>query len=151
MPILVTCQCGKRFAAKEHLFGRQVPCPACGKLFTVSTTGLQAAGGIFATCVCGRSFHAPETMRGQEARCRCGRVLQLAVAGSAGSAKAVQPGELDVLAAPARVETPTDEYEIPWRALKRIGLAGVVVLTLVVIVTTIIHHIIPMVQQSLTR
>jgi hypothetical protein len=30
MPVIVACRCGQRFAAQDHLFGRQVNCPACG-------------------------------------------------------------------------------------------------------------------------
>jgi len=35
MPIPVTCQCGKRFAAKDELAGRRLKCPACGEAISV--------------------------------------------------------------------------------------------------------------------
>src|SRR5262245_51683247 len=78
MPIVVTCRCGKRFAAKDHLIGQQVPCPACGKMLPIAATGDTSSQGICVNCACGRAFLAPESMRGQQARCRgCGRVIQV--------------------------------------------------------------------------
>ena len=36
MPITVACRCGQRFAARDHLAGRQVKCPACGGPISIS-------------------------------------------------------------------------------------------------------------------
>ena len=35
MAITVTCQCGKSYAAKDELAGRQLKCPACGQILVV--------------------------------------------------------------------------------------------------------------------
>jgi DNA-directed RNA polymerase subunit RPC12/RpoP len=142
MPILVACDCGKRFAAREHLFGRQVSCPACGNLLTVSTAGRNSAQGIFVTCTCGRAFHAPETMRGQQARCRgCGAVLQVSGPDPLGMSDVADQSLLDIpeelLAPPPR----QNESEIPWDTLKLIGAVGAIVFLLVVIVTTIVNYL----------
>lgn len=41
MPIPVTCQCGSRFAAPDHLAGKQVACPQCKRPLVIN----RAAGG----------------------------------------------------------------------------------------------------------
>lgn len=35
MPIAVGCQCGQRFAAPDHLAGKQVKCPKCGSALNI--------------------------------------------------------------------------------------------------------------------
>ena len=35
MAIPVTCQCGKKYQAKDELAGRQLKCPACGQILVV--------------------------------------------------------------------------------------------------------------------
>ena len=35
MPTEVACQCGQRFAAADHLAGKTVPCPVCGRAISV--------------------------------------------------------------------------------------------------------------------
>lgn len=35
MPIAVGCQCGQRFAAPDHLAGKQVKCPKCGSPLSI--------------------------------------------------------------------------------------------------------------------
>src|SRR5688572_22481593 len=137
MPILVACDCGRRFAAKEHLFGRQVSCPDCGHLFTVSTAGRHAIGGLFVTCSCGLAFHAPESMRGQLGRCRnCGEILQVSGPDPLGLVGIPTTADIGVLSAPMPSLPPADEDEIPWSALKRIGVFGGITLAVVVMITT---------------
>jgi hypothetical protein len=146
MPILVACDCGKRFAAREHLFGRQVSCPACGNFFTVSTAGKHAVRGIFVTCGCGLAFHASESMRGQQARCRgCGRLLLVGGPDPLGVVSSEGAGELLLPAVALPGLPPADEDEIPWLTLKRIGLVGAFALAAVVIVTTFVQHVVPLI------
>ena len=40
-PVAVLCQCGQQFAAQPHLFGKTVPCPACGRQLTIPEPGEQ--------------------------------------------------------------------------------------------------------------
>ncbi len=35
MPIVVACQCGQRFQARDELAGRQAKCPKCGSILTI--------------------------------------------------------------------------------------------------------------------
>ena len=148
MPILVACDCGKRFAARDHLFGRQVSCPACGGSFTVSTAGRHSIGGLFVTCTCGLAFHADESLRGRQARCRgCGEILLVGGPDPLGLASSAGLPSIDVLAAPLPIlSAPPDEYEIPWAALKRIGFYGGILLIAVIIVTTIIQLVTPLLR-----
>src|SRR5262245_36874110 len=113
MPVVVSCQCGKRFAAKDHLVGKQVPCTTCGRSLIV------AAGpppGIYVACACGRSFLAPESMAGRQAPCKgCGRVIQV-------PSTAEQPAPLDLTTLPLGPLEPLTHTlpshnpasEIPW-------------------------------------
>lgn len=147
MPILVACDCGKRFAAREHLFGQDVPCPECGNLFTVSTAGKNSVGGIFVFCECGLAFHAPETMRAQQARCRgCGEMLLVSGPDPLGIQESDAGFAVDILAAPLPPPPPPAEDEIPWPTLKRIGLIGGALLAAVIIVTTILQLIAPLLR-----
>jgi hypothetical protein len=147
MPILVACDCGKRFAARDHLFGRQVSCPECGGYFTVSTAGRHAIPGLFVLCDCGLAFHAPETMRGRQARCRgCGAKLQvggpdpLGLVTSASLAHSAGLQNNALLSAPLTSPSPAaDDNAIPWTALKQIGLYGSIALALVILITTLIQ------------
>src|SRR5207244_393260 len=114
MPVVVACRCGKRFAAKDHLYGRHVRCPACANELTVEHHADAGADGVYVACACGRAFLAPETMRGQQARCRgCGRVIQvpgpdpLAIVPLSTAPRTVN--------APAPLTAaPDEETEIPW-------------------------------------
>jgi DNA-directed RNA polymerase subunit RPC12/RpoP len=145
MPIVVACRCGQRFAAKDHLFGRQVPCPACGSALTVADDASAPAEEIYVSCACGRAFFAPESMRGELTRCRgCGRKIQVPGPDPLGlgsnrlaprAAIAQRSASLTSLP-PATV----DESEIPWATLKRMGIVGGSVLLLVIVVTTVINH-----------
>jgi hypothetical protein len=54
--------------------------------------------------------------------------------------------QIDVLAAPMADLTPMDDYEIPWTALKRIWLFGGIALAAVVVVTTAIQYLTPLLR-----
>ena len=43
MTIRVGCQCGKRFAAPDHLAGKSVPCPSCGSPILIAAPPAKAA------------------------------------------------------------------------------------------------------------
>src|SRR5581483_12488548 len=114
MPVVVSCRCGQRFAAQDHLVGRQVPCPACGNPLAIAA-GPSAAPGIVVTCTCGRAFLAPESLRGMQTNCPgCTRVIRVPPART-DSAKIddlfVQPGRPPgiPLASPLHRDS-----EIPW-------------------------------------
>jgi hypothetical protein len=136
MPILVSCRCGKRFAAKEHLLGRQVPCPACRQPLTV-TESLQPADGIYVACACGRGFMAPDSMRGHMAQCRyCGRTIRVPEPDPLGLGSLLP----DAPAAPLATLPPiSGESEIPWGALTKIGLIGGGIFVLVIAVTMVMN------------
>jgi hypothetical protein len=145
MPIVVTCRCGKRFAAKDHLFGRQVPCPSCGDALVVGEGAHSPSDGIYVACTCGRAFVAPESMRGELARCRgCGRMIQVPGPDPlgmnpppTGKRGIAGKGTLRPATSPP---SPDEETEIPWDTLKRIGIVGGSVLLLVMVVTTIANN-----------
>src|SRR5262245_30811741 len=116
MPIIVSCRCGKRFAAKEHLVGRQIPCPACRQLLTVSETP-RPVDGIYVACSCGHGFMAPDSMRGQLATCRyCGQTMRVPEPDPLGLG-ALLP---EMPAAPlTTLPSGRVESDIPWTALTR--------------------------------
>jgi len=108
MPLTVTCGCGKRFAAPDHLAGRTVACPQCRQpLKIVGAASAQAtasavpaaavpatgaAGLIKVACGCGKAFAAPPGMAGQRVACPvCGQALQIPAPGAAGQAPATRP------------------------------------------------------------
>src|SRR5262245_1361084 len=145
MPVIVACRCGQRFAAKDHLFGRQVPCPACGNPLLIGRDASPGTEGVCVTCSCGRAFLAPESMRGQQARCRgCGRAIMVPGPDPLGFAPqhglqpyAAPPGfEPEALPPPVSQE----EGEIPWTTLKIMGAIGGSVLLVLVLVTTIVNN-----------
>jgi len=140
MPIVVTCRCGKRFAAKDHLFGRQVPCPTCGRAITIARDQRATDDGIYVACKCGRAFVAPQSMRGQQAQCRgCGRTIHVP-----------GPDPIGVLpisaAAPSiagtEEQTPglEEDLAIPWGKLTLIGAVGGGILLVLIVVTTIVEY-----------
>src|SRR5262245_28159248 len=145
MPVVVLCRCGKRFAAQDHLIGRQVPCPACGKSLAVAPGGSAATPGIVVTCACGRAFLAQEAHRGRQANCpTCNRVIQVPTA-----TPATEPLELGNFAAePAPIgqasfPAPSSEREaeIPWETLKLILGGGVLLLVVFAIVLTTVNFL----------
>src|SRR5262245_46230022 len=140
MPIVVSCRCGKRFAAKDHLFGRQMPCPACGALLTVGREENSGPAGVYVSCKCGRAFVAPEAMRGQQARCRgCGRTIQVPGPDPIGFVHAAPAADASSpFTAPAPASD--DDLQIPWTKLKLIGAIGGSILLLLIVVTTIIEY-----------
>jgi hypothetical protein len=87
-------------------------------------------------------------MRGQQARCRgCGRILQVGGPDPLGLAPSAVLPQIDVLAAPlANLGSRPDEDEIPWEALKRIGFYGGILLAAVIVVTTIVQLVLPLIR-----
>ncbi|MCI0362105.1 MAG: DUF1559 domain-containing protein [Planctomycetaceae bacterium] len=101
MPVVVSCRCGQRFQAPDHLAGKTVPCPACGQPLSIGSASAAAAPaaaqkprppaaankpatGIAVTCACGRTLRAPESLRGRSAKCpSCGGLVQVPPAPSA--------------------------------------------------------------------
>lgn len=93
MPIKVTCQCGKSFAAKDELAGKRLDCPNCNNPLEIprvsqkpdSTAGdsatppiPSATPPITVVCVCGARFGAKASLAGTETRCpRCGEPLKI--------------------------------------------------------------------------
>lgn len=86
MPIVVQCQCGKRFQAPDTLAGKQVACPSCRAALAVPTPLLlqaaPAAPPIPVTCgACGSAFAAPAHLVGQTVHCpRCRNPLHVGAA-----------------------------------------------------------------------
>ncbi len=52
MSIVVTCRCGQKFAAQEHLAGKQVSCPICGQSILVPQRRAVTSPGPQRSC-CG--------------------------------------------------------------------------------------------------
>ena len=80
MPFPVTCQCGQRFMAQDHLSGQQVPCPACGSSLLIRNPAVpRATPHTFkVTCSCGRNYQPGPELAGCTVRCTaCGNVLQI--------------------------------------------------------------------------
>src|SRR5262245_591133 len=124
MPVVVSCRCGQRFAAQDHLIGRQVPCPACGKSLAIAPAGPSAAPGSVVTCACGRPFLAQEHHRGRKTNCpSCHRVIRVPTATAPTDRLqlgdfAAEPAPFDQTPFPAPL--PEREAEIPWETLKLI-------------------------------
>src|SRR5688572_19060011 len=139
MPVIVSCRCGKRFAAKDHLLGQYVPCPGCGQALLIAATPA-ASQGVYVACTCGRAFSAPESMRGQQAQCRgCGRTLQVPLYAPDFDPLGVGPlGPLPTM--PTMLPMAHRESEIPWDTLKVIAGCGAGLLAIVMIVTTILNY-----------
>jgi Protein of unknown function (DUF1559) len=93
MPILFSCQCGKRFRAQDDLGGRQMKCSACEQILTIppAAADTQAAADPAPTaapettpttvmvrfpCPCGKPLQASQEFAGERTRCpACGRRL----------------------------------------------------------------------------
>ena len=72
MPIVVSCTCGQKFAARRELAGRTVKCLACGDPLTVPNGSLATkplSAKIVAQCKCGKSFQAEPDLAGRRVRC----------------------------------------------------------------------------------
>lgn len=143
MPIVVSCRCGKKFAAKDHLVGQQVPCPACGRSLPIVATISPATQGIYVSCACGRAFLAPESLRGGQANCPgCRRVIQ--VPGQADNdplglhALPTGPDMLGQLPPAFSVAEP--EAEIPWDTLKLVIGGGVFFLIVLAIIVSTVSY-----------
>jgi hypothetical protein len=145
MPVVVSCRCGKRFAAQDHLIGRQVPCPACGKPLAIAPAGSSAAPGIVVTCACGRAFLAQESHRGRQANCpSCHRVIQVPTATP--PTEALELGDFGTDPAPfgqppLSVPSTEREAEVPWETLKLILGCGVLLLVVFAIVLTTVNFL----------
>jgi hypothetical protein len=93
------------------------------------------------------AFHAGESLRGHQARCRgCGQLLQISGPDPLGLIGSDITHQINVLAAPMADLTPMDDYEIPWTALKRIWLFGGMALAAVVLVTTALQYLTPLLR-----
>ena len=120
MPVAVSCKCGQRFSAQDHLYGKQVNCPACGGPIQIPSPAAprpvataapastapaavrqpvatpartpSAQTGVRVACACGQAFLAPESMRGKSARCSsCGGTLSIPAAEMGGDLLSVDP------------------------------------------------------------
>src|SRR6187551_447552 len=88
MPVAVACQCGQRFAAQDHLRGKQVRCPSCGGPLVIPAPPPPAAapttanaGGVRVACACGQAFMASAALQGKATRCpACGGTLHIPAA-----------------------------------------------------------------------
>src|SRR6478735_3467035 len=85
MPVVVSCQCGRRFAASDNLVAEEVPCPACGNPLSIADA-YRTAQEIYVSCECGRAFCAPPILRGKNTQCPgCGGNIKV-------------PGDIDLTA-----------------------------------------------------
>jgi hypothetical protein len=126
MPVVVSCQCGRRFAASDQLVAEEVPCPACGNTLSIADA-FRTAQEIYVSCECGRAFCAPPILRGKNTQCPgCGGNIKV-------------PGEIDLTDdAPTAKELlhahtttlllPDRELEVPWERLRRICAIGILIL-----------------------
>jgi len=74
MPIPIACQCGRRFAAPDHLLGKRVACPGCGSTINVARPNRTApqpstAAKIPVRCQCGQAFGAAQRLAGKTVSC----------------------------------------------------------------------------------
>lgn len=144
MPVVVSCRCGKRFAAQDHLIGRQVPCPACGKSLAIAPAG-SVAPGIVVTCPCGRAFLAQEAHRGRQANCpSCHRVIRVPTVRPPTDSLELgdfAPDSAPFGQAPFPAPSREREAEIPWETLKLILGGGVLLLVVFAIVLTTVNFL----------
>ncbi|MCL4202242.1 MAG: DUF1559 domain-containing protein [Pirellulaceae bacterium] len=123
MPFPVSCQCGQKFMAQDHLVGKTVPCPSCGRGLQIRRPGTSnraqaaATSAILVHCQCGRSYKVAANLAGQSMRCKaCGFVLHVPRPGATqpawdplddplGAAAAMQPAPRPQHVLPARPRT----------------------------------------------
>lgn len=113
MPLVVACECGQRFAARDDLAGKTMACPSCGAALTVPGAPVPAAAApaktpIVATCSCGARFAAREDLIGKTLPCpSCGQPLvvggEAKPATAAKSTLAAPPAPAPAAAAPITV------------------------------------------------
>ncbi|NLS94092.1 MAG: hypothetical protein GXX96_18180 [Planctomycetaceae bacterium] len=75
MAIIVSCRCGRRFAARANLAGKTVNCPGCSQPLTIPLPQAAATPkpAIDVACRCGARFRAQSHLWGQQFTCpRCG-------------------------------------------------------------------------------
>lgn len=71
MSLVVSCGCGRKFAAKNELAGKTLACPSCGNQLQVPQPP-----PVIASCNCGSRFTAPAAMAGKQVACpNCKRSL----------------------------------------------------------------------------
>jgi hypothetical protein len=110
MPIVVACQCGQRFAARDDLAGQTMRCPACGGSLTVPGAAAAPAPAAAApvsplvvACSCGQRFAARPDLAGKTVPCpSCGQPLVVGQAPTAAKPAAKAPAP----AAPAAAAQP---------------------------------------------
>lgn len=67
MPFPVTCSCGQRFIAEDHIEGRLVRCLSCRRPLRVERA--TASTKLVVHCKCGQSFQVAAELRGKDVAC----------------------------------------------------------------------------------
>jgi hypothetical protein len=82
--IVVSCNCGQRFAAQLYLAGKQVSCPSCGQPLQVpSQSAYSGQSTLAVSCQCGQRFAAPPHLAGRQVNCpQCNRIISVPTVGS---------------------------------------------------------------------
>lgn len=89
-------------------------------------------------------------MRGKQAHCKgCGNLLLLSGPDPLGVLDVPSIPEVSLLSAPMPAHELPGEDEIPWPTLKRIGVVGGFVLCVVIVVTTFLQYLLPLLQGKL--
>ena len=127
MSIIVSCICGQRFQADDHLAGRQVPCPACGEPLLipdlsnhslVELVDLEATGPterIPVACSCGKRFRAEPNLRDKIISCpSCGQAMLV------GAAAPVAPRPQVSINQPPRANSYFPPYQYPTQPLNSV-------------------------------
>jgi hypothetical protein len=143
MPIIVSCQCGKRFAAPDDCAGQTAPCPACGRSLLISAEN-SSGQGIYVSCSCGRAFMAGSTLRGKRVNCpSCGGLIRV----PRWDSDRRSPAQPDMATGPMDATPPSalppaePDGEIPWDMLKLILGGGVLVLVVLAIIISTVQYI----------
>lgn len=76
MPIVVQCQCGGKFQAKDELAGKTLKCPSCRQPIQVAAPQTKkpapkpAGKTIALKCKCGQKLKVPANMAGKKVKCK---------------------------------------------------------------------------------
>lgn len=102
MPIVVSCECGQRFAARDDLAGKTVACPKCKAALTIPAAKAPPAATSTApipvTCTCGKRFGAKPELAGKTLRCpSCGAAIAIPAPGQSAATSAPAKGIGDLL------------------------------------------------------
>lgn len=172
MPFPVSCQCGQRFMAQDHLAGQQVPCPACGCSLLIQNPAARAVRQsprtIQFACVCGRTYQPGPELAGRTVRCTaCGNVLQIpALPGATPSwQQTAQPLQESAPTLPQRITYPSTmkrparpgrskaarNPEANERLTFRIALGVAITVCLFAVLGGIGYVVLPMVRQLAER